>query len=1197
MFIKRNTSLFKQDPFPWKVFKKLKHQFFIEQVKSPVPKDSEMAGDIAEGMIISLQLSTKDQLDKLLELPFFKKSIQNKQYYYERLALKSKQVTPLLDISVIEKAEEMEKIRNEIKDEVRQEFIEKKEEELKEWDEKINQKAEMYFAFPSILDKEEYPLPDIVEGESAERNMFLPWWEELGLVEDPFKELDGLAEIKNYYYKKIVHKTIIFLRYESYVQNSVSELFRNTVIYGDWGSGKTTLFDYLNPILSENRIFPIYIQLSKGLEVHALIFEFQRKVSIELKTLHSILVGTPPSLESLGDEEPMIGLMKNLTYQGAKGFIIIVDDLHKGDIDDAMNFMSYLQVLASQFRRGTGLKIGFIVAGSLDWEDRIKTDDKFTGSVNRQEHMPLINMDIALDAINRRLEAFARNPENPRKIERSFIERIYNRLKYSQDVKKITFRKIMLELLNEFYDGHFDALSANPIKISSETKKGIQKLFEKNSEVAKQFSEFFSNLKDATPLSKRQCLEFLIKVYINNGVVESEIREPDVPYLQRLAGAGLITKIIANETHVWKISKELYSLNKTCIKDYKLSMEDYLFQLFGDRLPEKKKEAKEINQEIFQLDTMLKSMPQDLGLEYLTAAKRVHLKILETEDRYSSNETVTMMNACTKALSLLTRSVIFYMRAQAPAVRDDFALLSFWTDFWWCPESISQFCRAVTSDVAPQKKFPLVLSLYREAFSLILNFFKSEHENSRIFYIPLSLLKDDELKILHECRRRLSNFEYDEALDTMVKFIDRKLRTFLHDIFSLLYGDYENRMKWVDRDTLKQIQLSVGSNFPSGFSPLHNEFMAISKVKFRHIMTGLDESTIGRRNWRCIFGESFSKWQERELYEYLGVLEEFKDTLSAMNDDTAFGNKENYVLTFMKKSIKFMRSINLTYIKLVTSGYLKYDEKAFFSLCNFDDLQTLTPIDIAKEDIDRIIELFKNKNKLRLQLDNQEYLEGFFGMDYRKAYAILSLLHHSFEFGPDKTKACLELVSSNSPEIQVRISTAVSWAVSKHPAEDNSSSSAEAKKKAAPISEAQPKENNIDFRQLAALIESNLRKMVRAKPTKEAEINDALECFFIGAGLDGKFSREKDHIEYSSKTYIPDFVFPEIETAVETKFCDKPEREKEMISEINDDIIAYKTKYPNVIFVIYDVGMIRNMDQFKNHIEKQPAVVVKIVKH
>jgi len=139
-----------------------------------------------------------------------------------------------------------------------------------------------------------------------------------------------------------------------------------------------------------------------------------------------------------------------------------------------------------------------------------------------------------------------------------------------------------------------------------------------------------------------------------------------------------------------------------------------------------------------------------------------------------------------------------------------------------------------------------------------------------------------------------------------------------------------------------------------------------------------------------------------------------------------------------------------------------------------------------------------------------------------------------------------------------------------------------------------PDESNEIFK-ILSLIDNKLRKIIRNKPKGENEINDMLESLFTVAGL--KYSREKTRISYSSKTYVPDFVFEDLKTVVEGKFCDSKKRKKDIISEINDDIQAYRTKYPNIIFVVYDLGIIRDQDQFKEGIESKDQVMIRIVKH
>lgn len=126
------------------------------------------------------------------------------------------------------------------------------------------------------------------------------------------------------------------------------------------------------------------------------------------------------------------------------------------------------------------------------------------------------------------------------------------------------------------------------------------------------------------------------------------------------------------------------------------------------------------------------------------------------------------------------------------------------------------------------------------------------------------------------------------------------------------------------------------------------------------------------------------------------------------------------------------------------------------------------------------------------------------------------------------------------------------------------------------------------------LVERKLRKLIREMPEKEVTIQDAVENLLIGA--DVEYSRETDSIEYSSKTYRPDFTVKRIDLALEVKLCARDGREKEIIGEINDDILAYGTAYTNLMFIVYDCGFIRDVDRFAGQFDRD-NVVVRVVKH
>jgi hypothetical protein len=82
---------------------------------------------------------------------------------------------------------------------------------------------------------------------------------------------------------------------------------------------------------------------------------------------------------------------------------------------------------------------------------------------------------------------------------------------------------------------------------------------------------------------------------------------------------------------------------------------------------------------------------------------------------------------------------------------------------------------------------------------------------------------------------------------------------------------------------------------------------------------------------------------------------------------------------------------------------------------------------------------------------------------------------------------------------------------------------------------------------------------------------------------------------YSSKQYIPDFSFERLSLAVELKLCKNDK--KALIAQLNDDILAYRTKFSNIVFIIYDLGNIRNTDAFKHSFDDYEDVIIQVIKH
>lgn len=140
---------------------------------------------------------------------------------------------------------------------------------------------------------------------------------------------------------------------------------------------------------------------------------------------------------------------------------------------------------------------------------------------------------------------------------------------------------------------------------------------------------------------------------------------------------------------------------------------------------------------------------------------------------------------------------------------------------------------------------------------------------------------------------------------------------------------------------------------------------------------------------------------------------------------------------------------------------------------------------------------------------------------------------------------------------------------------------------------------NDEFNNLRNFLNANLRKAIFNKPTKELQIQNSIEQLLIGKGFSKgiDYDRETGRVKYSGKENVPDFIFPLLNLALEVKFCDTKEKSKSIVDGINSDILTYREKYSFILFIVYDVGIIRDVVEFKKDLEKQKGVEIIIIKH
>jgi hypothetical protein len=128
--------------------------------------------------------------------------------------------------------------------------------------------------------------------------------------------------------------------------------------------------------------------------------------------------------------------------------------------------------------------------------------------------------------------------------------------------------------------------------------------------------------------------------------------------------------------------------------------------------------------------------------------------------------------------------------------------------------------------------------------------------------------------------------------------------------------------------------------------------------------------------------------------------------------------------------------------------------------------------------------------------------------------------------------------------------------------------------------------------------QARLRSAVLHEPQKELYVQDAVETLLIGRGLQKgvDYDREVGRVKVSAKEVIPDFILPRLSLAIEVKLVKKANRVREVIDEINADVAAYSKRYRSLLFIVYDLGNIRDEIEFKQDLEDPGNVSIVIVK-
>lgn len=981
-FATDNLKYIAADPFPKQLYKAAKHDYFLVQLKNSVgvPKDSDIAH---ESMMLLLDRgSIKDgqMLDSFLSRSFFNQHIREAEYYVEYLNVYvlGKSNVPL-DLGKIAE----DGYRRHVEEEVKKKVLEEKSQEIQQ---AIDEKKKQYDALPSVLDQYEYQEPEFPQI-PEEDSEYLLWWKRLGLVDDPFPSEEGLARIANELYEKVVYKADIIKRYLYYVQEAPSELFKNTIFFGEFGSGKTTLFEYLRMHLISAGLRSLYVQLYGEPDTYSLRMRFEKKLFDALCDLYESLKGSSP--RGLDPSAPLDESIVELMTELKGDFIIFVDDLHK-DRDNfrvAMNFVSMLQTFTADLMRAhPSINVGFYFAGSLEWEREIKRDvARYSGSFSRQETMPPLTPEAAKEMLDLRLAAFQLNPEGSRSVAIDRIRQIYRSLQHNH--LPITYRQFIHTIVSEFREGRFDVLEASPIRIPKEKLDEIKNLIESDSRLKSYFDKLIYGGGIQTAENKRKCIEVLVKVYLERGYGEDSPYFKQNPFFfQRLQKSGLIQKMKFDDTRYrWVVCTELREATKKIREEFNLSPEDYLPKLYAARPP--RAVAREtVSEEIKQIRAFLDSASPAEVRTFLDESIQLHQQILTEQEKLPDKQAdpQELIQKCRTSLVFLSKAALASQGIDL-GTRDDAEVLSWWKRSWHPLEEVSEFLAvAGSSERDASERAAYACSIYRQAYQGIFNFVKDQCDKTRYLRIVPTDLTNAEIREFNDIRDLLASQEYFQAGDRTATLVERKLRLFMFNIFRLLYGEKrESRLRCVDDKTRTYILENISKDADKGFAVPKNEFEQLNRNHYKGIILPSGGS-IASQNWSEVFSHVFSPLTVLDVEDFLNKFADISIRIGHMKEGSIRAQQQERIFDFARRSQEIVQTLNRAYCTLVRTGIYRGTEKGelYFSFSGLKDKTHLKPIIVSSETAQRLDEKLSMKTEMEVDLEDWEHIEHYYGVEY-----------------------------------------------------------------------------------------------------------------------------------------------------------------------------------------------------------------------
>lgn len=904
-FVRDNYKLLREttrfDKTRYKAIKKeyfgtlLKHQFGL-------PRDKEICDCFVESVIKADRILDDTALQKVIsDTPFLKMNNVEAGKYIAIISSVSKKYAIEEETTGLKGIDKIEK---------QLEWVKK--DRAKEIDDLIIQKREEYRRLPSILDDGDFEEPE----KPPQRDKVTTWWGDLNLRDNPFPgPLDGFSMIDRSLYQHIIVETDPIRWALNELEKDPPAIFhKGFLLAGEFGTGKTTFYDFISPHLTMQLIEPIRIALTENIDEAHYVQKFEKELCIGITKLARRLnvATTGPLIDSSEARIHMLDIQRIV-----RGFVIFIDDLHKhSNFGLVFRFLSHLQIAKNNFSRD-GINVAFIVAGFPNWRERIKRDSALTGFFDAPEQLtlPEVTPALAAQAIKRRLQAFAVNPAKELEVKEEFLKSIFKRVCLERGVDNIGFRPYIQEAIQRFEQRQFDILSVDITVLDDITSQGIKATLEEDGDFARSMNRLVYGGGIKKKNIREMTLRILCEIYLRRGVTEEEeFFKTRTFYFKRLSEAGFIQKfdrrVEDDSILVWKVNPSIEDLNKEIIARFGLSLEDYLVPVYSTAVRKAPKRKEQTRVQVYEQD--LKRWERELDPQILSSLRKAltgySTSVFQfTRSRADSRGALPSVGEVKESIWTMMKSIIRY---ESPLLLDVCGETNI--EGWslrhrsmQCSEHFISLLRNTESADFAVADHTRLISFADEAFGELWNELKDSIRVHRESGVTCYMLPRKILRIIYtEHLTLLSSIgqasEYFDSLGRFIEQIEQTLRQYLLVSSALIFGPYHVRVKYYPEYVRKYVTKSLPSQSASYEG--RNEFENLNRGQYRSLF---QDSSRASPFDRYIVRPIINKWDTQDIDAFFQMFGDFNIITSHKKSSRAVDTKPD-IPTFFRLACRLI---------------------------------------------------------------------------------------------------------------------------------------------------------------------------------------------------------------------------------------------------------------------------------------------------